>query len=117
MYAHPGQLRFRHADELAEALAGSLLDEDEPLFPAPAQDPAEHDRRLDDGWAAWEGGREFIQGAWPGERVGRSEHAHAHAGGPFFNHSHPAGNVPHDHEPGDRLINKDAVAELEARRA
>lgn len=116
MYARPDRLRYMFADGLREALAGPLLDEDQPLFQPPLLSAAGHDERLDGGWATWEGGREFVLAGWAGIKAGRTEHCHAHAGGPFFNHEHPAGDVPHDHEPGDPLISKNAVAQLKASR-
>ena len=46
---------------------------------------------MNDGWAVWAGGRDYIQGIWPGEKIGRTEHAHAHIDGPLFNHGHRDG--------------------------
>ena len=70
----------------------------------PAAADEDHDARLGDGWATWEGGRDLIQGMWPDDRIGPDEHAHAHSCGPYFNHSHRQGRVPHDHEPDDTRI-------------
>lgn len=72
----------------------------------PTENNENHGRRLNAGWAVWEGGRDLIQGAWPGTYIGRDEHCHAHKGGPFFNHGHRDGQTPHDHAPGDRRLPK-----------
>jgi hypothetical protein len=71
----------------------------------------EHERRLKDGWALWEGGPAYLgrrpsllAGLWPEVRYGRTEHVHRHIDGPYFGHKHPGGGVPHDHEPGDRQL-------------
>jgi hypothetical protein len=44
------------------------------------------------------GGREVLQGLWPGVKYTKDDHEHWHANGGYYAHKHRGGDKPHEHE-------------------
>jgi len=44
------------------------------------------------------GGKDWILGLWPYEKLTKNDHAHLHAKGGYYNHRHDKGDVVHTHE-------------------